>query len=82
MAVRRAPSVLRAVAAAQLTSKLIGEAAGVGDALALVLKASIVFPWGWAAAGIVVCSAIGVGFGFYPAWRAAALDPIEALRYE
>ena len=59
---------------------LLGVAAG--DALALVLKASIVFPWGWAAAGIVVCSAIGVGFGFYPAWRAAALDPIEALRYE
>jgi putative ABC transport system permease protein len=53
-----------------------------GDLLALWLKVDLIFPYGWAVAGLVVCSAIGIGFGFYPAYRAAALDPIEALRYE
>ena len=55
---------------------------GVGNLVAVLLKAALVFPWNWAAIGLLVCSGIGVGFGFYPAWKAASLDPIEALRYE
>jgi putative ABC transport system permease protein len=55
---------------------------GVGNLLAMWMKAGAIFPWNWAALGLVVCSGIGVGFGFYPAWKAASLDPIEALRYE
>src|SRR5947208_8471347 len=53
-----------------------------GDLLALWLKVDLIFPFGWAIAGLLVCSAIGIGFGLYPAYRAASLDPIEALRYE
>ncbi|HEY2800655.1 MAG TPA: ABC transporter permease [Chthoniobacterales bacterium] len=53
-----------------------------GDLLALWLKVDLIFPIGWAIAGLIVCSAIGIGFGLYPAYRAASLDPIEALRYE
>src|SRR4030081_845621 len=69
----------------------ISEAGGVlgiilgvigGDLLAVWLQADLIFPYGWAIAGLVVCSAIGIGFGFYPAYRAASLDPIEALRFE
>ena len=53
-----------------------------GNLLAAWLEADLIFPYGWAIAGLVVCSAIGIGFGFYPAYRAASLDPIEALRFE
>jgi len=67
---------------------LLGATAGIilgiiaGNGLAVWLQASIVFPFAWAILGVLVCSAIGVGFGLYPAHKAASLDPIEALRYE
>jgi putative ABC transport system permease protein len=67
-----------------LAGGLLGILLGVvvGNGLALVMNATVVIPWNWAAAGLGVCSAIGVGFGFYPAWKAASLDPLEALRSE
>ncbi|HYC92532.1 MAG TPA: ABC transporter permease [Thermoanaerobaculia bacterium] len=63
---------------------LLGILFGVlgGNGIAVWLEIAMVFPWGWALTGLIVCSLIGTGFGWYPAFKAARLDPIEALRYE
>jgi putative ABC transport system permease protein len=63
---------------------LLGILLGVvgGNGVAVWLDIAMVFPWGWALTGLIVCSLIGTGFGWYPAFKAARLDPIEALRYE
>jgi putative ABC transport system permease protein len=67
-----------------LVGGIIGIIAGimVGNLAGSLLNATTVIPLDWIVIGISLCIAIGVGFGTYPAYKAANLDPIEALRYE
>lgn len=66
------------------TGGLIGIAAGIliGNIIAAVMQASFVIPWLWMLLAIALCMAVGILSGYLPAKRAAALDPIECLRYE
>ena len=67
-----------------LSGGLIGIIAGISIALLAAavspLPAAVSIPS--VILGILMSALIGIFFGSYPAWRAARLDPIEALRYE
>ncbi len=60
----------------------IGIGVGAGAGLSSMMNVDPQIPWNWVVISFLVCTAIGLVFGLYPAWRAAQLDPIEALRYE
>ena len=67
-----------------VTGGLIGVLFGVGAALIVNVVAHFpiyIQPWS-ILLSFVVCTVTGVFFGWYPAKKAAQLDPIEAIRYE
>jgi len=67
---------------------LLGGIAGVllgvaiGNVAAKAMNMAFVLPWLWMFVGLVVCVAVGLFSGYYPANKAAKLDPIESLRFE
>jgi putative ABC transport system permease protein len=79
--------VLQVLAEAIVVS-VVGGIAGiamglaVGNGLAYAMGADTVFPIQWMLLALAVSIAVGIISGWYPAKKAAGLDPIEALRYE
>ncbi len=67
-----------------VTGGLIGVVLGIGAAVLVNIVANFpiyIQPWS-VVLSFAVCTITGVFFGWYPAKKAAQLDPIEAIRYE
>ena len=60
----------------------VGLGLGVGYLAVSVLGWPMAYPVGWIVIAVVVGIAVGMLSGLYPAWRAAKVDPIAALRHE
>jgi putative ABC transport system permease protein len=80
--------VLRLVVGQGLLLAMIGTAAGLAGAFvltrylrSLLFNVSPTDPWTFIAVPVVLC-AVAFGASYFPARRAAGVDPIEALRYE
>ncbi len=84
----RARDILRQFLTEAVILCLLGGAAGIllgrgaSIAVTVFLKWKTISSVPAIVAAFVVAASVGIIFGFYPAWKASRLDPIEALRYE
>jgi ABC-type antimicrobial peptide transport system permease subunit len=82
------PDILRQFLTEAVVLCLLGGIFGIGLGRATSWLVRVVKHWptatslGAIIAAVVVSATVGIVFGFYPAWKASRLDPIEALRYE
>jgi ABC-type antimicrobial peptide transport system permease subunit len=84
----RARDILRQFLVESVVLCLVGGGAGIllGHGGSQLVRLFLHWPVenspGAIAAAVLVSAGVGIIFGYYPAWRASRLDPIEALRYE
>lgn len=55
----------------------------IGNLVAVLVEAGgFLIPWAWMLVALFVCIVVGILSGYYPAFKASQLDPIESLRFE
>jgi macrolide transport system ATP-binding/permease protein len=84
----RAANILRQFLVEAVVLCLIGGAIGIlmGRTCSMMVQRILHWPTETSVpavvAAVLVSASVGIVFGYYPAWKASRLDPIEALRYE
>jgi ABC-type antimicrobial peptide transport system permease subunit len=84
----RAGDILRQFLVEAVVLCLLGGAIGIALGRGASFLVRVLLSWPTepslpaVVAAVVVSATVGVIFGYYPAWKASRLDPIEALRYE